>query len=612
MPGTMGQIFSVISYTVIFALSFSLLESLLILPVHLRHNFLENIREPRKLAAPFKKFKNSFNEKFDLFVEKLFAPFLRKALLNKYITVSTAVGLLLISVFSLFTGIVQFRFFPYVEADYVIAAVVFPDGTAAAVTKKAVKELERAAKRVDEKLKKEYGKSMFNHIASSIGTQPLSRLRSTRIGIREAQVSEPHVGEVAIELVPAENREISALEVQRLWQKETPEIEGVEELSFFSSLFSVGSDITIQLAGENFQELSQAIKSIKSKLKSYPGVYNISDTYKGGKEEYIFKPLAKAHLLGVTASDIAQTLRSSLYGAEALKLQRGSDEVKVMVRRAKEERKYESLFEKIYLTTKEGKKIPLSEVADYKRTKSFSYISRDDKERTVSVSADVDDTKASVEGIKAKIKKEIFPLIKEQFPDVSLSFQGAQKEQREAVGGIKSGLAASLVLIYALIAVPFKSYFQPLIIMFAIPFGIIGAIWGHFFLGLQVSIMSLFGLVALAGVVVNDGILLVNFINRNREEENLPLEDAIIKATLDRFRAVVLTSVTTFVGLLPIIFERSTQAQFLIPIAVSLSFGVAFATVITLIIVPCMYLILDNFLSWVKIKVFHQKIASAS
>jgi multidrug efflux pump subunit AcrB len=336
---------------------------------------------------------------------------------------------------------------------------------------------------------------------------------------------------------------------------------------------------------------------LKEKLKDYPGVYDVSDSFRTGKQEIKLDITPVAESLGLTLSDLGRQVRQAFYGEEVQRIQRGRDEIRVMVRYPVEERRSLGNLENKRIRTAGGIAIPFSAAAEASLGRGYSTIQRTDRRRTINVTAEVDETQANANELLADITENVLPPLLEDHSGVTFSLEGEQRDQSEALESLRSGFLLALLIIFALLAIPFRSYIQPLLVMGVIPFGIVGAIWGHVIMGLNLTILSFFGIVALTGVVVNDSLVLVDFINRLRAS-GLSVQEAIREAGVARFRPIILTTVTTFAGLTPLLLERSLQARFLIPMAVSLAFGVVFATFITLILVPVGYQILEDIISF--------------
>ncbi len=582
--GVMGKVIKNIPVVVIAVLMGSLLEALFILPAHLSRS-----RLPSKRGR-----KESFVSRCMMgFIEGPFKRTLTLALRWRYLTIALGIAILLISLGLWLGGRVKFTFFPKVESDRMVCEVTMPPGTPYSKTLRVIERIERAAIESAgeaEKLRKNSSEPLIRYTYSVLGSQiPMGHRSSTG-----PLPSGSHVGQVIVQLIGAEKRkELSTTRVTNIWRRKVGEVPGAESVRFYSELFSAGKAVSFDLTMGNEVLLHRAVEEIKKELKEYPGVYDIEDSYIPGKEELRLSLKPSAESLGITLADLATQVRAAFYGAEALRIQRGVDEVKVLVRYPEEERKrLESLLD-MYIRTSDGREIPLMEVASIEKTRGYVTITRRDRKRIVTVSAEVDENIMNANELRKEMTEKVLPRLKERYPDLKYTIAGEGKEQQESMSDVMRGFILALVLIYTLIAIPLRSFGQPIIIMSAIPFGIIGAIFGHMLMGMNLSIMSLFGVVGLSGVVVNDSLILFAEINRLRKEGSDTFS-AILKGTAVRFRPVILTTLTTFAGLIPIITERSVQAKFLIPMALSLAFGVLFATVITLILVPCGYQIMED------------------
>ncbi len=413
--------------------------------------------------------------------------------------------------------------------------------------------------------------------------------RSDRRNVESAS----HLGEVTIELAPAEERTITSEELGNRWREATEPIPEAVEIGFNSSAMNAGEDINVQLVGSNLDALRAAADEVQERLYGYAGVYDIADSFREGKQEIKLDIKPAAETLGLTLQDLGRQVRQAFYGEEAQRIQRGREDIRVMVRYPTDERRSLGNLENMRIRTADGDEVPFSQVAEVDPGRGFASITRVNRNRSVNVTASVDSAVTSSGEVIADLEGRILPEVLAKYPGVFYTFEGMQADQADAIGGLQRGFSIALFAIFALLAIPLKSYVQPLIIMSAIPFGLVGAVWGHMLMGLDVTLMSMFGLVALAGVVVNDSLVMVDFINRKRSAHD-DLQTAVREAGTARFRPIMLTSLTTFVGLAPLMLERSFQAQFLIPMAVSLAFGVVFATVITLVLVPTAYLILED------------------
>ena len=355
----------------------------------------------------------------------------------------------------------------------------------------------------------------------------------------------------------------------------------------------MGEPINIQLTGPDYGELRAAAEKLKMRLAEYPGVLDIADSFRPGKKEVKLALTEEARLLGLTMSDLARQVRQAFYGEEAQRIQRGRDDVRVMVRYPESERRSMNNLESMRIRTPEGVEVPFSVAAQTELGRGYAAIRRNDRQRIVSVTADVDEGTTNANEVLADVTERVLPSIVADHPRVRFSLEGEQREQQESMAGLTRSFGMALFVIFGLLAIPFRSYLQPLIIMAVIPFGFVGAVMGHIIMGLDLTILSVFGLVALSGVVINDSLVMVDFINRRRKEGN-DLQDAIRESGMARFRPILLTSLTTFAGLTPLLFEKSLQAQLLIPMATSLGFGVIFGTAVILILVPVTYAILED------------------
>lgn len=403
-----------------------------------------------------------------------------------------------------------------------------------------------------------------------------------------------HLAQITIELLESENRDVTATKLGNLWRQKVGIVPDAEAITYQSVLFSAGNAVEVHMSLDDHDLLVAAAEELKAELRTYPGVFDVSDSFLPGKDEMQLKLKLAARSLGLTLDDLAKQVRHAFYGAEALRLQRDQDEVKVMVRYPESKRKSLGSVEKMYIRTPDGSEVPFNQVAEVKMEQGYASIERAQRFRVIKVTGDVDETITNANEVRVDLESRVLPKLKLRYPGLRYTMEGEGKSQKESLDDVGSGLVIALFLIYALLAIPFKSFSQPLVVMSAIPFGIVGAVFGHLLMGLNLSLLSLFGIVGLTGVVVNDSLVLVHATNRIRRQ-GASVHDAITQGGALRFRAVILTSLTTFAGLTPMILERSLQAQFLIPMAVSLGFGVLFATFITLLLVPCGYVILDDF-----------------
>ena len=596
-PGVMGQMFSQIGVVVVICLFASLVESQLILPAHLGHLRARAKKWTVGQPVAWQRVQDRIAGSLVDFGKTVYQPALERALVWRYAMLAGGVVLLAWTVTVIGIGKVPFTFMPAVESDYVKAFVTMPIGVHVSRTEKAVDQIEAAALRVRERLNREYedlDEPMVQHVLTMVGGGA-SRSNSSHAGVSGSS----HLGEVSIELVGGEGRPISASDVVRIWREEIPEIAGSESIYFKSALFSAGDSIALRLGSPDDASLEAAAESLKSRLARYPGVFDIDDTYQQGKREIKLAILPAAESLGLTLEDLARQVRQAFYGVEVQRIQRGREDVRVMVRFPEAQRRVMGDLEQMRIRTPDGGEVPFYSVARIENGRGFATIRRTNRERVITVSADVDEQSANPNEIMSDLFENFLPILQADYPGLQVSLEGQQREQvRMGKGMLRIG-ALSLLIIYCLLAVPLRSYGQPIIIMSVIPFGLVGAVGGHLLLGKSLSMMSAMGFAALSGVVVNASLVLVHHINARRAE-GVEIREAVQMAGLARFRPIVLTSLTTFAGLTPLLLEQSLSAQFLIPMAISLAFGVAFATLITLVLVPCGYLVLDDLRRRVK------------
>jgi multidrug efflux pump subunit AcrB len=403
---------------------------------------------------------------------------------------------------------------------------------------------------------------------------------------------------VRVELAEPDIRDqiMSTEEFTQRWRKAVGEVAGVESLRFASDAGGPGSHgrpLAVELSHRNIDVLEQASEDLAESVATYPLTRDVDDGFQPGKEQLDFSILPEGKSLGLTARDVARQVRFAFYGAEVVRQQRGRNEIKVMVRLPEGDRSSEQIVQDLLVRTDAGTYVPMHEVAEIVRGRAYTTIDRRNGRRVVTVSADVTPRSKAGE-VLADLRMTALPRLMDRYPGLVYSFEGHQADMRESLGSLKVTFMLALLVIYAMLAIPFRSYSQPLIVMTSIPFGIVGALIGHLIMGYDLAIPSMFGIVALSGVVVNDSLVMIDFANRRRREAGLSFHDAIHSAAIQRFRPILLTTLTTFGGLAPMIFEQSRQARFLIPMALSLGFGILFATLITLVIVPSLYMGIED------------------
>jgi len=584
--GSMGKVMENLPIVVILVLMGSLVESLLILPAHLNRSRERAVRRRRK---PKKEKLVSRGLKW--VIRRPYARLVDLCVRWRYATVAIGITVLLLSIGVWKGGWIKFTFFPKVESDVLVSTLTMPAGTPVSQTVAVVNRLEQTVQEAlaeTDKKRPEGAPPLFEYSISLVGLHT---------GGHGPSAGSPEFGgnlaQIFVQLLEGEERDVSAMTLVKLWRERAGVIPEAESITFSSELFSAGNPVEVHLSLDDHDLLLDAAEDLKAELANYPGTFDISDSFLPGKEEMQLKLKPAARSLGLTLNDLAQQVRHAFYGAEALRLQRDQDEVKVLVRYPEEERRSLGHVKEMRIRTAGGKQVPFSQVAEVNMEHGYASIQRAQRLRVVKVTADVDESVANANELRGDVEARVLPALKNKYPGLRYTIEGEGKEQAESLTDVIQGFAVALFCIYALLAIPFKSFSQPFIVMAAIPFGIVGAIVGHLIMGLNLSLLSLFGMVGLAGVVVNDSLVLIDAANRLRDE-GAGARDAVTRAGALRFRAIILTSLTTFAGLMPMILERSLQAQFLIPMAVSLGFGVLFATGITLLLVPCGYVILED------------------
>ncbi|MFP4277333.1 MAG: efflux RND transporter permease subunit [Wenzhouxiangella sp.] len=588
LPGVLGEFFRVIPLIVIPILLLSLMESFLVLPAHLAHMRTEERASWLRRAA---RWQQTFSERFQALVERYFRPFVGAVVEWRYFTIVAGFALLLIAIGYVASGRIAFRFMPEIESDIVTANIQLPVGAPVNETRRVTRLVVDAIDRLQEQA---FEAPVVEGVLATIGSQDAARER----GLSQAADSARHLAAVAVSLVPAGRREVSAAEVARGWQEQIGEIAGVEKLSFsYRAGPGQGPDISFRLAHEDLGVLREAAGQFAEAIGGYAGVSQIDDGFDPGKPQIELRLLPAARALGVTELDLARQVRGAFFGQEALRTQRGADELRVYVRRAQDDRRQVGdLLDKIILTP-DGGEIPLREAAEIDYSFSSTVIEREQGQRVVNVTARVDRAVTSAGQVNAALRNSEIPELQQRFDGLRFDVSGIQQDQRESLQALAYGMVLAVIVMYGLLAVVFSSYAQPVLILLAVPFGFLGALLGHLLMGFDLSLISMFGLVALAGVVVNDSLILIVTINQRRSEGQ-SIRQAVIDGTLRRFRPVLLTSLTTFFGLAPMIFETSLQARFLIPMALSLGFGILFVTVIALIMVPALYCALEDARAW--------------
>lgn len=582
VPGPSGKLFMQIPSIVVSVFIISLIESLFVLPSHLSHEHKKG-----KIWRLLNKPNKVFESKLKYFIDHYFVPQMTVAMSWRYLTMTCAIGILAVVLGIVLGGHLDFSYLPKVESDVVTAQVVLPYGVPLEKSREVQKKLVEAGEKALAYFKDE-------NASKGIYTQIGEALEGGGGGSGSVELTGSHLVGAQMYLVDAEKRTVNGVELANKWREEVGEVVGAESTSF-QGVIQVGSGkpIEVQLSHPSNAILERAAKELADELRVFSGVFDIDDGVAKGKQQLSFHLRPEARGLGITTRDLAEQVRGAFYGAEALRQQRGRDEIKVMIRLPESERQSIETIEELVIRTPQGGEIPISEAAEVTHDHAYTNIDRTNGRRVQAVTADVDETVGNAVKIMSNLKEEALPQLMEKYPGLTYTFEGEQRDRIESLEALGAGFIFALFGIYALLAIPFKSYAQPVIVMLSIPFGVIGAVIGHMLLGYELSIISMFGIVALSGVVVNDSLVLVVTANEN-VAEGMSAMEAIIDAGRRRFRPIILTSFTTFFGLAPMIFERSMQARFLIPMAVSLGFGILFSTFIILLVTTSFYLILED------------------
>lgn len=591
--GVAGPFFEAMGMVVILCLVFSLIESKLILPAHLVHARIKPVDEedlfhPQRqigrwenVSRFFQKIQRRTQHGLHRVIHDYYQPLLKRSIRNCGLTVSIFAGVLIVTIGLLGSGLVRTVLFPEVPGDFIRMDLQMESGSAPEARNAALDRIERAILDLNQEYIDENPDlpPMISHIGS---------------------FSQGDTGAVAwVELPMVTGRPLQVSDITNAWRARVGEMPGVKELTFEDGdHFGGGPPLSFRLSGDNYAALEEAAAELEDKLATYEGVFDIRNSSESGAQEIKLSIKPEAEALGLTMDSLGRQVRQAFYGEEAQRIQRGKDELRVMVRYPVEDRRSIADLETMLIRTPGGEEVPFESVADVTFGKSYSSIARLNRARTITVSADIDPEIAEPGKIAKEISEEFIPGLLSRHADVSFGLEGSSQEEQEFMRNITIASVAALFLIYALIAIPLRSYGQPLVIMSVIPFGVVGAVIGHLLMGKALSMFSLFGLIALAGVVVNDSLIMVDFINTARKE-GLPMLQAVVDSGTQRFRAIILTSFTTAAGLMPIMLESSVQAQYVIPMAISLSFGILFATFITLFLVPALYVLMRNFKLWV-------------
>lgn len=583
--GVMGKIMRNIPLVVIVVLAGSLIESLYILPAHLNRSAKKRRTKPDEISK--KKLTARWLQQF---IRGPYTSLVDFCVRWRYATLALGVAFLILGAGTWYAGWIKFTFFPIVEGNTMRSYVTMPTGTPVERTREVIAFVERTGRdliaEMDAK-RPEGAPSLMKYSLSLIGRHA---------GRGATQGTGGHLGQVWINLLDSEQRDISTRKLTRMWRERIGTIPDADKIGYRADIHSAGNPIEVHLSMDDTELLLTAAQELKSELKTYPGVFDVNDSYLPGKPEMQLKLKPAARSLGLTLNDLARQVRHAFYGAEALRLLRDKDEVKVMVRYPEEERRSIGYIQEMRIRTPDGLEVPFSQVAEVNMEQGYTFIERAQRLRVIKVTADVDESVTNANEVRQSMQAEMLPRLQTRYFGLRYTIEGQGKSQKESLSDVFKGFGIGLFCIYALLAIPFKSFTQPFIVMGAIPFGFVGALIGHLLMGFNISMLSLFGMVGLAGVVVNDSLVLVYAANRIRRTGIDP-HRAVTQAGALRFRPILLTSLTTFAGLTPMLLEKSVQAQFLIPMAVSLGFGVLFSTFVTLLLIPSGYMIHNDITS---------------
>ncbi len=574
IPGETGKFWRPLPIVVIVVLTLSLLEALFILPSHLAH--IRSVEHRRGVRGRLHAGQQAFTRFFSFLIERLYRPVLIAALRVRYITTAAAIALFTIVVSYSTSEHMGMVLMPEISADEIEAGVRLPVGT----TPDQAAAVAEAVTTATVRLFKEEG---FDKVAEGVMTN-----------VRGGSFID-----VELVMLPPDERTMNAKEVIEIWRDSIGDIPGVDQITFEAERGPGGwrRDISVDLSHGNIETLEQAAKAFTSEMEEFAYTRDVNDSYSKGKLQYDFELLPEGRALGLTPDDVGSQIRGAFFGSLALRMLRGTNEIEVRVKLPESERKDIYNLEKLIIRTPDGAEVPLLDVARVSQNEAFARIDRRNGRRIVSVSMDVEPDRATGQVIAA-INQDVLPRLASEYPGLTWSFEGSNAELREATASLWGGFGLAMFVIYALLAIAFKRYIQPLIVLTAIPFGIIGAVIGHIILGYDLSLISFMGVIALAGVVVNGSLIMVDYANRMRGEHDA--FTAITMAGTRRFRPIFLTTLTTFFGLMPIIFEKSLQSQHIVPMAISLGFGIVFSTAVTLLLVPALYLIAEDFVRFFK------------
>jgi multidrug efflux pump subunit AcrB len=573
VSGRLGNVFGQIATAVIFCLIFSLIESKLILPAHLAH--LNVHKKPKNIISrSFARFQKAIGSGLAFFIRKVYSPAIEWAICWRYAVFAGFIAIFILVIGLFPAGQLRFVFFPNIYQDNVSANLSLEQGQSVDYLHAQAQKMADEARNLGEVYKEKFGHNPFIEIQIAANTNTNAS--------------------VAAEMTRSTEREfLTSEQIVQDWRKAVGTVAGARSLTFSATAGPPGGDVSINLESDDLQELESAAQELKAEIATYPNTYDISDSFKSGKPEIIYSTTPEGEAAGFTRGDLALAVRDAFFGREAQRVQRGRDELRVMVRYPKDQRDSLATLREMRVRAPDGSAIPFPLIAKTEFGESLASIERIDNKRVVTIDASVNKALTTSDVVTERLEKEFFPEFLARHPSISIAESGEVEQRKKSLGSLLNGFMFSIIFIYILISIPLRSYLKPLIIMSVIPFGIIGALLGHYVMGIPISILSVFGILALSGVVVNDSLVLVCAVN-DLQDEGKSLDEAVRMAGVDRFRAILLTSLTTFFGLAPLLLEKEVQAQFLKPMAASLAFGIVFATFITLFLLPVLFIIIED------------------
>lgn len=577
MEGDIGKVLYAIPVVLILTLSVSMVEAFCILPNHLAHS----LGGGRMRISPFRR---KFDHLLDLIREKVVGRIVDKAVEHRYLFLGCTIFVFLLSISMVAGGIIKVKAFPDIEGDVLQARILLPQGTSFAKTRETADKVVAAMEQLNNK-----------HTPLQPEGRALVQNYSVTYNVNaDAGENGPHVATVTLDLLSAEERNTGMDTIISEWRSNVGVIPDVINIAYKEpSIGPGGKALEMQLQGEDLERLKMASTSLMAWLRGYQGVFDLDDDLRPGKPELLIRLNRGALAMGFSSVDIASQLRAAFYGAEAGEVIRDGESYEIMVRIAAEDMSMMSNLAGFYVVSPEGKKVPLQSVATVEQGRGYARINRINGVRTVTITGDIDTALANSQEIVGDTKEKFFPKLAEEFPDIVVSLEGEAAETKKSMGGMIKAFLTGIFGVYLLLSLQFRNYIEPVVVMILIPFSLIGVIWGHIFMGLTLVMPSIMGFISLAGIVVNDSILLVTFI-RFHMSNGITVHEAAARASRDRFRAVLLTSMTTIMGLLPLMSERSLQAQVLIPLACSIVFGLLATTLLVLFVIPAFYSVLAD------------------